>query len=314
MNCNPIPRNKIVRPVTGHSRKLLIGQLGAALVLLASASGAQAQAVYPTPEATASAFVDALSSNDPQALRHVLGSDYLRFIPAKSVDKDDLYDFLGAWSQKHEIVSDSGQEGGHQVAHLAVGDSGWLLPIPIIKTDKGWRFDPRAGREEILTRRVGRNERAAMLTSLAYLDAQQEYHQQMSHYAQRFVSTPGQRDGLYWSPKPGEQQSPLGPLAAVMSQSSEIAKDGYHGYHYKILTAQGPHAKGGARNYLQDGVLLNGYALVAWPVDYASTGVMSFMVNQEGQIYEKDLGPQGAHIARTLAKFDPDSSWSMVRP
>ncbi|GJH06106.1 DUF2950 domain-containing protein [Paraburkholderia terrae] len=286
----------------------------AASLLVAGAQLARAQALFPTPEAGAAAFVDALASNDDAAMRRVLGNDFRRFIPAHEIGEDDVYRFLGAWSQGHEVVATPSSGTNRQVAHLVVGPNGWTLPIPLLKTSHGWRFDPVAGRDELLTRRIGRNERAAMRTSLAYLDAQNDYRALTNHYAQRFVSTPGQRDGLYWPVAKDEVQSPLGPLAVAMQHGHGLSAGGYHGYYYRILTAQGAHAKGGRQNYQRNGVLDSGCALVAWPVTYGMTGVMTFLVNQDGKLYEKNLGPQTTRIASRLESFDPDSSWSPVKP
>jgi hypothetical protein len=228
--------------------------------------------------------------------------------------QDDIYDFLGAWSQSHEIVMDPTSGTARPTAHLAVGTSDWTLPIPLVQTSHGWRFDTAAARSEIGTRRIGRNERAAMSTSLAYLDAQNDYHKLTGHYAQRLISAPGQHDGLYWPAESGDAQSPLGPLVAAMQHGSSISADGYYGYHYRILTRQGSHANGGAENYLQDGVMARGYALIAWPARYGMTGMMSFIVNQDGQLYQKDLGPNTDRVALAIGAFDPDPSWSSVRP
>ncbi|MEA3131575.1 MAG: hypothetical protein QOF46_3370, partial [Paraburkholderia sp.] len=238
------------------------GTLLVAPALLLGTSAAHAQAVYPSAGDAANAFVDALARNDDGALKHVLGNDFHRFIPSEGIGEDDIYQFLGAWSKGHQIVEDPMKSKGHATAHLAVGDSGWTLPIPLVQTARGWRFDPPAAQDEMLTRRIGRNEHAAILTSLAYLDAQNDYHNLTQHYAQRFVSTQGQHDGLYWATAPGETDSPLGPLAATMPNGT-LPKDAYHGYHYRILTAQGPHAKGGAQNYVENGVLTKGFGLIA---------------------------------------------------
>jgi hypothetical protein len=205
-------------------------------------------------------------------------------------------------------VKDPTSINGASRAHLAVGKSGWTLPSPLVEIERGWRFDLSAGRDEIYTRRIGRNERSAMLTALAYVDAQNDYHNLSQRYAQRFVSTPGLHDGLYWVSAPGEPESPLGPLAATMPDRTDPS-EAYHGYHYRILTAQGSHANGGPQNYVQGGLMVKGFGLIAWPAEYEKTGVMSFMVNQEGQLYQKNLGPQTARTAELLKSFDPDSSW-----
>lgn len=280
---------------------------------LLSSQSAYAQAVYPTADDAARAFVDALSSNDHEAMKHVLGNDFTHFIPTADIDEDDIYRFLGAWSQGHQIVDDTSKLNGRPEAHLTVGASGWTLPIPLVKASGGWRFDPRSAQDEMLTRRIGRNELAAMQTSLAYLDAQNDYRRLTQHYAQRFVSTSGQRDGLYWVSAPGEPESPLGLLAATMPNGT-LPTEAYHGYHYRILTAQGPHAKGGAQNYVEDGVMTKGCALIASPAEYGNTGVMSFIVNQDGQVYQKNLGAQTARAAAALRTFDPDPSWQAVQP
>jgi hypothetical protein len=286
-----------------------------ALLALPGAGVASAQAVYATPDAAAEAFENALATNDHDAMKHVLGNDFQRFIPTKDIGEEDIYDFLGAWSKGHQIVPDATPVAGKASAHLAVGDSGWTLPIPIVQNASGWRFDPREGASELLTRRIGRNERAAMLSSLAYVDAQNDYRKLTQHYAQRIVSTPGTHDGLYWPVEPGEAESPLGPLAETMPHDSKVTpQEGYHGYHFRILTAQGAHADGGARSYIENGQLANGFALVAWPAQYGKTGVMSFIVNQDGKLYQKDLGPNGARTAAALKTFNPDSSWQLTKP
>ncbi|MBP0590764.1 DUF2950 domain-containing protein [Paraburkholderia sp. LEh10] len=299
------------------SHRVLVARLVASFIAapgtLLVVPCAIAQAVYSTPDAAVTALVDALSHSDPGALKHVLGNDFERFIPTQAIGHDDIYDFLGAWSQGHEIVMDPSAGSRHR-AHLRVGESGWTLPIPLIEGTHGWRFDPAAAKDEMLTLRIGRNERAAMLTSLAYLDAQNDYRNLTGHYARRLVSTPGHHDGLYWPAAPDEAQSPLGPLVTVMRQDSPISADGYHGYRFRILSRQGNHASGGAANYVQDGVMTKGCALIAWPARYGSTGVMSFIVNQDGQIYQKDLGPHTERTALALGAFDPDPSWRLVRP
>ena len=285
----------------------------AAPLLLAVSAIVHAQAVYPSAEAAANAFVDALASNDGPALKHVLGNDFNRFIPTEDIGQSDIDQFLGAWAKAHQVVDDPASGNARASAHLAVGDSGWTLPIPIVQVAHGWRFDPPAARGEMLTRRIGRNERAAIQTSLAYVDAQNDYRNLTQHYALRLVSTPGTHDGLYWQTSPGEAESPLGPLAAAMPPKTPI-QEGYYGYHYRILTGQGSHAQGGAKNYLDAGVLSGGFALIASPADYGKTGVMSFIVNQDGQVYEKNLGPQSASAAAAIRSFDPDGSWRPAQP
>jgi hypothetical protein len=193
---------------------------------------------------------------------------------------------------------------------LSVGTEGWTLPIPIVKTAKGWTFDVKAGAEEMRIRRIGRNELAAMQALLAYYDAQKEYAQAdrngdgLVEYAQKVRSTPGKRDGLIWANDPA---SPLGPLYG------DESKDGvYHGYRFHILKAQGPGASGGARDYMVKGHLTQGFGAVAWPAKFGDTGVMTFIVNHDGKVYQKDLGAGTDAAARAMKTFNPDKSWAQV--
>ena len=206
-------------------------------------------------------------------------------------------------------------------AIVAVGRDGWTLPIPIVKSAKGWSFDTRAGVDEMRIRRIGRNELAVMQTMLAIHDAQLEYVSQdrdkdgVLAYAAKLASSPGKRDGLYWPTKAGESLSPLGPaLAKAGLRTREAGEEGYYGYRYKLLTAQGKHAPGGAYNYLVRGQLFGGFAVMAWPVRYGDTGVMSFIVSHDGQVYERDLGPDSAAKAAATKSFDPGPGWTKVSP
>jgi hypothetical protein len=295
------------------SKKTLLRATLAAASLTIAASIAHAQALYATPDAAAQAFTDAIASNDETALQKVLGKDHARYVPEGSVGQDDIYEYLASWSKGHRIVEDKEPLNGRKTVHIETGDSGWTLPIPLVDTGKGWRFDMAAARDELLTRRIGRNERSVMHVALAYVDAQNDYRKLMNRYADRFVSTPGKHDGLYWNTAPGEPESPLGPLAATMPNKTHPG-DAYYGYHYRILTGQGPHAKEGAKNYMQGGALAQGFGMIAWPAKYGETGVMTFIVNQDGQVFEKNLGPATARAAPSIKTFDPDSSWQPVSP
>lgn len=289
------------------------GTFAMAAALLIATPAAHAQALYPSPDAAAQALVDAIARNDDAKLRTVLGKDFATFIPTDNIGEQDIYQFLGAWAKEHRIVNDPAPLGGHAAAHVEVGNSGWTLPIPLVQVGKSWRFDLPAARDEILTRRIGRNERSTMLSALAYVDAQQDYQKAEQHYARRFVSTPGKHDGLYWDTAPGEPESPLGPLASTMRDRTHPG-EAYHGYHYKILSAQGPHAKGGAASYLSGGEMTKGFGLIAWPAKYGQTGVMTFMVNQDGQVYQKNLGPATPRVAESITRFDSDDTWQAVSP
>ena len=281
--------------------------MAVAAVALAS-TPAFAQKTYPSADAAAQAFFSAIANYDESALRTVLGADWKRFVPAGEVDREDIYDFLAAYAKQHKVVPD-----GANRALLSAGDADWTLPIPIVKSAAGWHFDPPAGVDQMKTRRIGRNELAAMNAVLAYFDAQKEYAQVdrdgdgVLDYAQKFASSPGKHDGLYWPTAAGEPESPLGPIYAPARPG-----EGYHGYHFKILKAQGPNASGGAYDYVIGKRMRGGFALVAWPVAYGETGVMSFMVSHDGVVYEKNLGPGTDASARAMTRFDPDTSWQKV--
>jgi hypothetical protein len=293
-----------------HRRMPTFKTLAAGIaVALSLASGpSSAQHAYPTPDAAAQAFVDAVTRSDTAALGVVLGTDWKRFVPEGGVDVDDVYDFLGAWAKQHKVVLETPTK-----AMLAVGDSDWTLPVPIVKSAAGWKFDPHSGADLMRSRRIGRNELAAMQAALAYYDAQKEYAQKdrdgnaVLEYAQKFVSSPGKHDGLYWPDAAGQDESPLGPL-----YSGQKSSEGYHGYHFKVLKAQGKDAPGGAYDYVIGGRMRGGFALVAWPTHYGETGVMSFIVSHDGTVYEKNLGPNTDAAARALTRFNPDSSWQKV--
>ena len=286
-------------------------QIGAGLLLVAAlaiAAPAAAQRSFPTPEAAVDALVDGLARNDDGEVRVVLGPDYRRLIPLDMASGEDVTDFLAAWSKGHRVDRNGAK------ATLVLSD-GWSLPIPIVRSGEGWAFDVRAGAEEMRIRRIGRNELAAIKSMYAYFDAQREYAQQdrngdgILEYARLFVSSPGKHDGLYWATPDGEPPSPAGPLF-----DTRDIKDGYYGYRFKILEAQGPAASGGARSYLSRGHLANGFALVAWPARYGDTGVMSFLINHDGVVYQKNLGAASASIASAMTRFDPDATWTPLPP
>jgi hypothetical protein len=284
-------------------------RIAAAGALFALAPLAHAQTAFPTPEAAAEALVDGIARHDRDAIKQVAGADYEKYFPSSKTDPDDITNFLAAWARGHAIVP-----AGSEKAFLGVGNNGWTLPVPIVKTAAGWKFDTRAAPEEMRIRRIGRNELAAIQVALAYTDAQREYHQNdwngdgVQEYAMRGLSTPGKRDGLYWASLPGEPESPLGAEFA----DAKVGQP-YHGYLYKILTAQGANAPGGAKSYVKNGRMTEGYALVAWPAKYDDTGVMTFIVNQDGIVYQKSLGPNTDAAARAMKAYDPDASWQKVK-
>ena len=280
---------------------LLVGALASPL--------AHAQQAFGSPETAAEAFTEALRKADRLALTKVLGANYKQFVNTDGVERVDIETYLAAWDKQHKVNAEDDK------AVVAVGDGGWTLPIPIVKNKAGWQFDPAAGADEMRTRRIGRNELATMQAILAYYDAQREYStvdhngDGLHEYAQKFVSTKGKKDGLYWEAPPDADESPLGPLLA---QQKAKGGTGYYGYHYKIVTKQGKDAPGGAYDYIIGKRMRGGFAAIAWPVRYGDTGVMSFMVSHAGILYEKDLGPNTNSIAQAMVTFNPDPSWHEV--
>ena len=285
--------------------------LGTALTLPSASAVAATQKSFPTPEAAMEAFGAALLDNDEAAKRTILGAGYGKIIPP--VGAQARYLFIEAWVRTHRIVSES-----ERAARIAVGDKGWTLPIPLVKTNGGWRFDMKAGEQEIMVRQIGRNELAAIGVARTYGAAQKEYFARdrdgdgVLEYAQKITSSPGKQDGLYWPEQAGAEISPLGPLMAAAAAEKGRKPGSYHGYRYRVLTAQGPQAAGGARNYIDHGNMTGGFALLAWPANYGRSGIMSFMINQDGQVLEKNLGPATAEQAARLQSFNPDATWRQV--
>jgi hypothetical protein len=271
-----------------------------------AATAAPAQQAFPSPAAAADAFVDAVARHDEDALKLVVGPDYATYLP--HADAEDVTNFLEAWAASHRIVA-----AGADKAYVEVGTHGWTMPIPIIREGGGWRFDTRSTPEELRLRRIGRNELAVIQVMLAYADAQDDYakfdldRNGQRDFAQRLLSTPGMHDGLYWETRVGEPESPLGSAVAQLQPDQS-----YHGYHFRILKAQGSNAPGGAKDYVVNGRMTGGYALVAWPAKWGDTGVMSFLVSQDRVVYEKDLGRSSAAVARAMTSFNPDTSWAKV--
>lgn len=292
----------------------IVYRLIAAVVFVCAAavfpSNTLAQQTFESPALAAEAFVGALATNDAQALASILGADWRSFIPTDNIDREDVDAFMAAWNKTHRFKSIA-----YGKVQLAVGPEDWTLPIPIVKKGERWRFDTLAGAEEMRTRRIGRNELSTMQAMLAYYDAQKEYAladrngDGMLEYARRLISSPGKHDGLYWPVADGEAQSPLGPLFG-----DDTLGNNYFGFHYKILTAQGPNAPDGAYDYLIKDRMRAGFALVAWPVTYGDSGVTTFLVSHDGRVFQKDLGPDTDQIVRAMVRFDPDSSWEVVTP
>lgn len=303
--------------ITARFARLPLGAIGiriaVALCLATCILGtAHAQKAFPTPEAAMTAFGAAVANNDEAALKSLLGNDFRTLIPP--ADAEIRSRFLTAWEASHAV-----QPVDEKHARIAVGTDGWTLPLPLVNSGGGWRFDTRAGVEDMRLRRIGRNELAVMQTMLAIHDAQNDYAQSdhdgsgMVSYAAKLASTPGKQDGLYWPTQAGERPSPLGEAFATAGARAKEA-GGYHGYHYKLLTKQGRHAPGGAFDYMVRGKLFGGFAVIAWPIRYGDTGVKSFMVSHAGQLYESDLGPESAAKAAATTSFDPGPGWTKVEP
>lgn len=259
--------------------------LGAMMMLMPVL--AQAQQSFSTPENAAETLVTAISSHDRVALEQLLGEGWQSYFPPDGVDPQAVARFLRDWKVSHHI------EEQETIAHINVGDENWQLPVPLLKTDAGWHFDMSAAADEILTRAIGRNELGAMVAMHAWVDAEQEYFRQKKMWAHALISSDGQQNGLYWPARPGESPSPLGP-AFSNSQPGE----GYHGYHFRIL----------------QGETENDVALIAWPVAWGETGVMSFMVDMQDKVYQANLGEETEKHAQAITRFTPDGAWQQVQP
>jgi len=298
---------------------VVLTSLTAAILLAASATVAAAQQDFKTPQDAADALVATARSGDQKAALAVLGPDGQDIISSGDKVSDDAVRkrFVDSYDAKHQIAVE-----GDKKATLVIGNNDYPFPIPILRNKNAtWSFDTRAGRQEILFRRIGHNELDAIQTCLAYVDAQEEYASKDRNgagagiYADRFVSQPGKKDGLYWPTAPGEEESPLGELFAAASKQGYRAGEGrspYHGYYYKILTKQGPAAAGGAADYVVNGKMMGGYALVAYPAEYRNSGVMTFIVNHGGTVFQKDLGPKTQEVAEAVTSFNPDKTWTKV--
>ncbi|MBR2819986.1 MAG: DUF2950 family protein [Reyranella sp.] len=264
---------------------------------------------FPTPDAAAAAFTDAVRGMNEKALSSLLGPEWREFVPTTATQvAARRANYLKAWDEAHEVKV-SGDK-----AMVVAGKAGWTLPIPIVKDGAEWRFDAAAGWREMRLRQIGHDEGAVVQTLLAIADAQRDYASLdpmktgSPVYARRLLSSPGQKNGLYWETKPGEPQSPLGP-AVAKAQVDGASPDGHYGYYFRLLYAQGAAAPGGARDYILNNRMIGGFAAIAWPVKYGVTGVMTFIVSYEGVVYQQDLGPETAQRAGAIAAFNPDKGW-----
>jgi len=286
-------------------------------------TAAAEQTSFPTPEAAVAALVDALIENEPSKLSTILGPLGKDLISSGDpvADRQNHAAFIKAYQDAHVLARESDT---HTI--LTIGTDEWPMPIPLKNVGQRWHFDTQQGEREILARRIGRNELSALQVCLAIVDAQNEFvalhqhHNGVIEYAAKFLSAPGRHDGLYWQPDGKGPHSPLGPLLATAAlEGYPTASTGktlapYHGYFYRMLTKQGADAPGEAREYLVNGHMIGGFAIIAYPASYGVSGVMSFIVNQGGLLYEKDLGEKTAAMASTMTTFNPDKSWKPVMP
>ncbi len=278
------------------------------------------QRTFASPEEAVRAMVEALKSNDVKALEAIFGPGSQDLIMSGDpvADQSGREQFFKLYGEKSRLEQTADK------AVLSVGNEDWPFPIPRVKKDALWRFDAEEGMDEILARRVGRNELSAIQVCLAYVDAQREYALKdrdtdgLLQYAQKFKSDKGMKNGLYWHVKRDEEQSPLGVLVAEAQEKGYGGKSmgdkpvPYHGYYYRILKGQGKNAPGGAYDYILKGEMIGGFALVAFPAKYGSSGIMTFIVNHDGVVYQKDQGPNTERTAEVMKLFDPDSTWIKV--
>lgn len=298
------------------SGSLLRRGLLALVVVAGFAAGAVAQQAtklqsFPTAEAAADALTDAVRNKNVKAIAAMFGDGWRDVVPAEADERDRRRtNYLAAWDESHKVTVTDGTK-----AIVEVGKTGWTLPIPIVKDGAEWRFDLAAGRQEMRARLIGRDELAVIQTMLAIVDAQRDYaaldpmNTGAPAYARRLLSSPGKKDGLYWEAPAGQPQSPLGP-AVAKAQAGSSTSDGHYGYNYRLLYTQGPAAPGGARDYIVNGRMIGGFAAIAWPVRYGETGVMTFIVSQSGDVYQRDLGPETAQRAAAIVTFNPDKDWT----
>ena len=279
------------------------------------------QKSFASPEEAVNALVIAVKADDIKELLAILGPESKELISSgdELADKVGREKFIKAYDEMNKLEKASAKK-----VILHVGTDDWPLPIPIVEKGNTWIFDTKAGKEEILNRRIGRNELNVIEVLRAYIDAQCEYASKtrvsegIAQFAKKIISSEGKHDGLYWEAKEDEEMSPLGPLVA-QAASEGYAKKGngitlspFHGYYYKILMGQGKYATGGAYDYVVKGKMVLGYALVAYPAQYGNSGIMTFIVNQEGVIYEKNLGKNTVSIAKAMKMFNPDKTWRKV--
>jgi hypothetical protein len=313
---------RLVQPNQERSSYLqnCVGVVALIFALALSSGVALAQKSFSSPEEAVKAIVAAAKSNNDKELLAIFGAQAkeILFSGDPVADKQRRAEFIAAYEQANRLAT----EGENRI--LIVGKQDWPFPIPLVKKGSGWVFDITKGKEEILNRRIGENELFTIQACLAVVDAQREYAMKdrdrngLLEYAQKFESDPGKKNGLYWVAKTGEPQSPLGPLVSqARSEGYQKASTGptpYHGYLYRILTAQGKNAPGGAYSYIVKGKMIGGFAVVAYPAQYGNSGVMTFIVNHDGKVFQKNLGADTASLAKNMKEYNPDKTWTEAKP
>jgi len=308
-------------PANMHHWRNAMGALTLVGLTTLSAFAAPKQQSFATPQDGAQALAQAVKTDNQSALRSIFGADASKLINSGDpvADARNREKFIQAYGEANEIVLTNETH-----AELQIGKDNWPMPIPLVKSkDSRWRFDPQRGEAEIISRRIGRNELAAIQACLAIVDAQNEFAARdpdadgLHEFASRFTSTNGKRDGLYWPTQPDEALSPLGPLLASAAKDGYLKSgaqslEPYQGYFYRILTKQGKSAPGGAYDYFVKRQMMGGFALVAYPARYGASGIMSFIVSQDGVVYQKNLGRYSARLASRIKAFDPDASWMPI--
>ncbi len=320
-----ILRRKSIRSLFMRSNKFTRATAAAfltAMILLPELSLAAVaqQKSFSSAENAVKALIAAAKNNDNKEMMAIFGpgARELIFSGDEVADKQRRARFLKAYDDKNRLV----QQGSDMV--LVIGNEDWPFPIPVMKKGDSWVFDIDRGKEEILNRRIGENELFTIQACLAIVDAEREYaikdrnRDGLLEYAQKFISDPGKKNGLYWEAKQGEPQSPLGPIMTRAKSAGYQGKPSatpvpYYGYYYRVLTAQGKDASGGAYSYLWRGKMIGGFALVAYPAEYGNSGVMSFIVNHDGKVFQKDLGKNTAAVAKGMSLYNPDKTWTEVK-
>jgi hypothetical protein len=302
----------------------LRGRLGVAGLLLGLAAGCASEPIgsgkaFATPEEAAEALVAAAERHDVPALTEILGPDGVDLVITEDtvLDRNQMTAFAAEARKQMRVVPDSADD---EVATMLIGTDEWPVPIPLVERDGTWRFNTVAGRQEVLNRRIGRNELDAIDVALGYVEAQWEYASEkrggalVNQYAQRIISTPGKQDGLAWQGPDGSWQGPVGgAIARFIAEGYSDRYEPFHGYYFKVLTGQGPAAPLGEMDFLVDGAMIGGFALVAAPAEYEVTGIKTFIVSHDGIVYEKDLGPTTLEQFKAMTRYNPDSTWTPVQ-